>query len=169
MEQSDLVLSWKDFAINAPNAFRQLWDDQDFADVTLVTVDELQVKAHKVILSSVSPFFKNILQKNPHQNPLIYLKDINHKELDRIIRFVYLGQCEVEMEQLENFLVIGKALGVRGLKEEALAADIDIKEDDTLPVGKLQGIPALDLIETQNINQNITTPDKTDLKFLPGT
>ena len=57
-------------------------NDQAFTDVTLATLDNQHVSAHKIILSSGSTFFKNILVRNLHQNPLIYLKDItsNHSK-----------------------------------------------------------------------------------------
>ena len=57
-------------------------NDQAFTDVTLATLDNQHVRAHKIILSSGSTFFKNILVRNLHQNPLIYLKDItsNHSK-----------------------------------------------------------------------------------------
>ena len=67
--------------------------DQEFSDATLATVDGKQVKAHKILLSSGSMFFKNIFRRYPNKNPLIYLKDIQYKYLDLIMKFIYLGQC----------------------------------------------------------------------------
>ena len=78
-----------------PTRFRKLWGDQDFADVTLATVDDQQIRAHKVILSSSSQFFINIFLNNSHNNPLLYLKGIRYKELALIVKFIYLGQCEL--------------------------------------------------------------------------
>ena len=40
----------------APRAIRNLYKEDDFADVTLVTNEGKQIKAHKVILSSFSKF-----------------------------------------------------------------------------------------------------------------
>jgi hypothetical protein len=90
-----MVLSWNHFETNTTNTFRQQWNNLDFADVTLANVDYLQIRAHKMILSSCSPLFKNILMKNPHKNPLIYLKDIRYRELDMVMKFIYLGPCDV--------------------------------------------------------------------------
>ena len=69
MGNDTMELRWNDHGTNAPNTFKELWGDQDFADVTLATADDRQIKAHKVIISSCSPFFRNILVKNPHANP----------------------------------------------------------------------------------------------------
>ena len=51
----------KDFQTNTIKTFKELWNDQDFTDVTLVTGDDKLVSAHKIILGSSSVFFKNYL------------------------------------------------------------------------------------------------------------
>ena len=125
MTDNILELHWDNFETNAPNTFRKLWNDQDFADVTLATVDGEQIRAHKVILSSCSQLFRNIFLMNPHQNPLLYLKGIRNKELSLVIKFIYLGQCEVGQNELKDFLATGKDLEVRGLMEDVNLKDIE--------------------------------------------
>ena len=118
MDYERLTLTSNYFESNAPNTFRQLWNDLDFADVTLATADNQQIRAHKVILSSCSPFFRNILLNNPHQNPILYLKGINHKELELVTQFIYQGQCQVRHEDIGAFLATGTDLEVSGLMED---------------------------------------------------
>ena len=56
---------------------------RDFADVTLVTDDKQQIRAHRNILSAASPVFKNILQHNSNNtNPVINLSGIQHSEME---------------------------------------------------------------------------------------
>ena len=98
--------------------FKELWKDQDFTDVTLATVDDKQIRAHKVILSSFSPFLKSIILKNSNQNLVLYLKDIHLKDLELSLKFLYLGQCEVKQEDLVKFLDIGKELQIKGLIDD---------------------------------------------------
>ena len=133
MNDSTLKLKWDQFETNTPNTFGKLWNDQDFADVTLATVDDCQIKAHKVILSSCSGFFRNIFLKNPHQNPLLYLKGIRYKELVMLMQFIYLGQCEVEHSELQDFLATGNDLQVGGLMEDVNFKDIEepVVENET--------------------------------------
>ena len=52
-------------------------------------------KAHKVVLSACSPFFKSILKRNPHQHPLLYLKGVNSQDLGSLLNFMYQGQVNV--------------------------------------------------------------------------
>ena len=79
--EDKLVCGWDEFETHAANTIKQLWDDQDFKDVTLATMDDHQINAHRVVLSSSSSFFNNILLKNPQKNLLLYLKDIRYNEL----------------------------------------------------------------------------------------
>ena len=74
MAEEKLCLKWNDFQENVSSAFGCLRDDVDFSDVTLASEDGQQVEAHKVILAASSPFFKNMLQKNKHPKPLIYMR-----------------------------------------------------------------------------------------------
>ena len=89
------------FSTEAGKAFSQLWCNEDFSDVTLATGDRRQIKAHKIVLSSSSNFFKDILSNNIHQNPLLYLKDTLHEQLELLLKFIYQGECEVKTEMLE--------------------------------------------------------------------
>ena len=45
----------------------------EFCDVTLASVDGQQFKAHKLILSASSLFFKKILLNNLNHHPLIFM------------------------------------------------------------------------------------------------
>ena len=115
MDEELLLLSSDNFQKNASMSFRELWEDKDIADVTLVTGDDQQIKAHKVILSSCSTFFKKVFVKNQHRNILIYLTNIRKEDLDNLLRFVYLGQCEVSQEHLKRFLNAAKQLNIKEL------------------------------------------------------
>ena len=66
-------LQWNDFQTNVSKSFNVLRKEEEFFDVTLVSDDEQHIQAHKLILSASSDFFKNILTKSNHSNPLIFL------------------------------------------------------------------------------------------------
>ena len=77
--------------------------------------DGQQVEAHKVVLISSSPFFKNLLQRNKHQHPLIYMRGVESKDLVAMIDFLYHGEANVFQENLESFLAIAEELQLKGL------------------------------------------------------
>jgi len=118
MESSEkFCLKWNDFETNISSAFRDLREEKDFFDITLVCEDDNQVMAHKVILSACSPFFRNILRRNSHQHPLLYLKGVKYKELLAVLNFMYQGEVSVAQEELNIFLTVAEDLRVKGLTQ----------------------------------------------------
>ena len=71
-----LCLQWNDFKENTSTAFQNMRGDLDLSDVTLACEDGQQLEAHKVILASSSPFFMDLLKRNKHPHPLVYMKGI---------------------------------------------------------------------------------------------
>jgi len=116
MGSEKFCLRWNDFESNISGAFRELRDDKDFFDVTLACDDE-QIQAHKMILSACSPFFRNILRRNPHQHPLLYLKGVKYTDLQSVLNFMYHGEVNVAQEELNSFLAVAEDLRVKGLTQ----------------------------------------------------
>jgi len=116
MGSEKFCLRWNDFETNISVAFRELRDDKDFFDVTLACDDE-QIQAHKVILSACSPFFRNVLRRNPHQHPLLYLKGVKYTDLQSVLNFMYHGEVNVAQEELNSFLAVAEDLRVKGLTQ----------------------------------------------------
>ena len=110
-----LCLQWNDFKENATSAFGSLREDRDFADVTLACEDGSQFEAHKVILAASSPFFQNILRRNQHVHPLIFMRGLKSEDLAAIIDFLYCGEANVYQENLDSFLAIAEELQLKGL------------------------------------------------------
>ena len=111
-------LKWNDFQENVNAAFKSLREDDAFSDVTLACEDGQQVEAHKVILAASSPFFKNLLRRNKHSHPLIYMKAIKYIDLVAILDFLYYGETKIYQENLDNFLNIAEELNLKGLTGE---------------------------------------------------
>ncbi|XP_017064126.1 modifier of mdg4 isoform X1 [Drosophila eugracilis] len=103
--------------------------NDDFVDVSLC-VDGRRIKAHKVVLSSCSSYFKEIFKENPHPHPVIIFKFIKFEDLNSIIEFMYQGEVNVQQEALQSFLQTAELLAVQGLTAEE-------KEKPQLPVAPL--------------------------------
>ena len=125
MDSEKVILKWNNFENICPSAFRQLWEDQDFADVTLATEDGHQIRAHKIILSSCSSFFRQLIKKNGHANLLVYLKGIQLCHLKPLMQYIYQGHCNILEEDLTLFLETGKELKIEGL-----IADLNMCEEN---------------------------------------
>ena len=125
-----LCLQWNDFKDNAINAFGSLRGDTDFDYVTLACEDGKQVEVHKVILASSSPFFQNILRKNKHIHPLIYMRGVKSDDLSAIVDFLYCGEANVYQENLDSFLAIAEELQLKGLIGTAREDENEVMEKE---------------------------------------
>ena len=128
-----LCLKWNDFQENLNSSFGVLRNDQDFADVTLVCEDGSQITTHKVILSSSSPFFMEILKRNKHPHPMIYMRGIKSDNLVAMVDFLYFGETNVNQESLNAFLGLAEELKLLGLT----TGDRNKDEQDTKPQTQL--------------------------------
>ena len=126
-----LCLKWNDFQENVNTAFGNLRDDKEFADVTLACEDGQQVEAHKVILAASSPFFQNVLTKNKHPHPLIYMKGAKFEDLLAIVDFLYFGEANVFQENLDAFLSIAEELKLKGLTGQKDLSEETIEANQT--------------------------------------
>ena len=95
MLENKYTLTWQTYSDHLRDILKDLSSDDSFADVTLVTDDKKQIKAHRNILSACSSVFKEILQINTNNNhPVIYLRGIQHSEIESILQFIYLGEAK---------------------------------------------------------------------------
>jgi len=116
MASEKLCVRWNDFESNFSVAFRDLREAKELFNVTLAC-DEDQIQAHKVVLAACSPLFRSILQRNPHDHPLLYLKDVKLSNLQLVLDFMYNGEVKVAKEELISFLAVAGELKVKGLTE----------------------------------------------------
>ena len=108
-------LKWNDYNTNITNSYHELRTSCDFSDVTLVCENNQEIEAHRIILSACSPFFNNMLKRNKHPHPLIYMRGLKAKDLEAIVDFIYQGEANIYQEALDNFLALAEELQLKGL------------------------------------------------------
>ena len=145
MLKNNISLKWVEFSSNIKSSFQNLRNDTLYNDVTLVSDDQVQVSAHKVVLSSCSGFFKNILSKNIHPQLLLCLDGINAEELNNVMDYIYNGEVKIGQNEIDRFLTIAQKLQLEGL----LNGDSDLG----IPLGKEI---------TEDMKVEITTHDYED-------
>ena len=64
-------LNWQTFPDYLQLMFKDLYEEGQHSDVTLVCEDQTHFKAHKIVLRACSPVFKKIIDNNPTQHSLI--------------------------------------------------------------------------------------------------
>ena len=100
--------------------FYKFLEEDKFVDLTLLIEDGMEVKAHRVILSSATEFFDNIFQKCKNKNTenfVIFLYGVKFLQLKGILEFIYLGETTVEEKNLNTFLQISKLLKIEDMKK----------------------------------------------------
>ena len=140
MSTEKFCLKWNDFESNITSAFRDLKEEKDFFDVTIACGDD-QVQAHKVILSACSPFFKNLLRRNQHPHPLLYLKGITFSGIQSVLNFMYYGEANIAQEDLNTFLSVAEELKVKGLTQNPSQQSSSSKPTQSTPKIKPQSTP----------------------------
>ena len=127
--ETSLALKWADFAANAEKSFEQARRAQEFFDVTLVCEDS-ELEAHRLVISSGSEFFQNILRRTRHPHPLIYLKGIWRTELEAVVDFLYNGETRIPQSCLETFVNTAKELKVKGILNQDEDEETDTKKEN---------------------------------------
>ena len=115
MSSEKFSLKWSNFQSNVSKSFSSLRNEKEFSDVTLISDDRRLLPAHKVVLSTCSEYFKDILTKSKHHNPLICLEGVTDADLNRVLDYIYYGEIQVYQEYLEKFLHLARRFQLDGL------------------------------------------------------
>ncbi|XP_032597266.1 broad-complex core protein isoforms 1/2/3/4/5 isoform X4 [Drosophila grimshawi] len=116
-ETQHFCLRWNNYQSSITSAFENLRDDEDFVDVTLAC-EGRSIKAHRVVLSACSPYFRDLLKSTPCKHPVILLQDVNFMDLHSLVEFIYHGEVNVHQKSLQSFLKTAEVLRVSGLTQQ---------------------------------------------------
>ncbi|GLH10751.1 Protein bric-a-brac 2 [Gryllus bimaculatus] len=120
-------LQWHNYQSSLLASLPQLLDSDDLTDVTL-SAGGRNIKAHRVILSACSQYFKDLFKVlPPMQHPVIVLPGTNFTDLCALVTFMYSGEVNIYQEQLQGILTMADAMQIRGLAEVNGAAQNDIQ------------------------------------------
>ena len=86
---------------------------QDYlCDITLVSIDNIEFKAHRNVLSAASPYFDKLLQSNMQENRegIVRFEEISGSVLKDVLEFIYSGTVDVTQENAEKLIAAGNYL-----------------------------------------------------------
>ena len=79
--------------------------------------DQKHKFAHRVVLASANPLFRNILQGLSYvQFPVIYCKDVKGEDLDSVIEFIYKGEVKSEQNYTKVMQLLKDSNLMRSLR-----------------------------------------------------
>ena len=113
-EKVSLSWGWDNYGLNVREGFRELLNQRNFADVTLLSGDCQKLEAHRVILSIGSPFFEKVLEASSQAHPCLYLKGVDHEDLVSVLQFMYGGEVEMTQDRLHKFVGVSQELQIKG-------------------------------------------------------
>ena len=88
-------------------------------DITLMTKDGKEFKAHRNVLSAASPFFSKLLESNMKENRegIVRFEDISATVMEDVLEFIYTGSAEVTQENSKDLIATANYLLISGLKK----------------------------------------------------
>ena len=148
MAEEEFIM-WDSFSDHIMDMMKELMTQHDFADVTLISEDKRTFKAHKNILSSFSPFFKDILQVDASRTPFIFLRGISGCELQSIIHFIYFGNATFSQDRIKDLITSANILEIKGL------SDFELENNHPKPKSQVEEeATKLIISEQPSINDN---------------
>lgn len=122
----NFCLKWNLHPTNLIRNLTEMVAAQQIVDVT-IACDGSSIRAHKIILSACSNYFKELFLANPCKHPIVILKDVRINEMKAIVDFMYRGEVNVAQSQLSSLLKTAEILRVKGLTEVTTASGVDIE------------------------------------------
>jgi len=90
-------------------------------DITLVTKDDKEFKAHRNLLSAACPFFIKLLQSDMKENRegIVRFEEISGAVMEDVLEFMYTGSVEVTQENSKHLITAANYLLIPGLKKHS--------------------------------------------------
>ena len=152
-------LKWNDFQDNVSKTFKKLRSTDHFYDVTLVSDDQQQMSAHKVVLASCSEYLKNVLTSNKHSNPMLCLSGVTREDLQNMLDYIYYGEIQIYQDNLDTFLDVAQRFQLDGLmqgKDEPIQdTKLDTMNEEIYDTAKIEARKS-DTLVTVNTPTNKT-------------
>ena len=106
------------FCVELVKRLNMLRGQDHLCDVTLVTKDDKEFKAHRNVLSAASPFFFKLFQSDMKENRegIVQFEEISGAVMRDVLEFIYTGSVEVTQENSEDLIAAANYLLIPGLK-----------------------------------------------------
>lgn len=85
-----------------------------YTDVT-IACDGKFYPAHKLVLSTCSDYFHKIFERTPCKHPVIVIKDVECKNMEALLNYMYAGVVNVSQNDLAQLIRAAELLEIKGL------------------------------------------------------
>ncbi|KAH8278538.1 hypothetical protein KR018_004716 [Drosophila ironensis] len=116
-DDEQFSLCWNNFNTNLSAGFHESLCRGDLVDVSLAAEGQI-VKAHRLVLSVCSPFFRKMFTQMPaNHHAIVFLNNVSHSALKDLIQFMYCGEVNVKQDALPAFISTAESLQIKGLTD----------------------------------------------------
>lgn len=164
-EEQTQKLKWDEFKTNLLQKQKEIFENCEESDCILISTEGKQFKTHKIVLSSSSQFFYDVLKDVPSTIvPTIHIPDAETSVIESLLQFIYTGETSVSNTHLSNVLEMCNYLQIKGfVTYDCLVTGVkanssdNVKEDpdSQSPHSEeyilIEECTAKDLIETQSV------------------
>jgi len=107
------------FCVELVKRLDMLRRQDHLCDITLVTKDGKQLKAHRNVLSVASLFFSKLLQSNMKENRegIVRFEEISGAVMEDVLEFIYTGSVEITQENSKDLIAAANFLVIPILKK----------------------------------------------------
>jgi len=98
----------------------QMYKEESLTDVIISCGEDEEIKAHKLVLSSWSKYFKRIFASNDNHScnrSHVFLKDIPFNDLKILIELMYCGRASINKQQFDSVERSARALSITDLTQ----------------------------------------------------
>ena len=89
--------------------YSRVWKQEEFCDVALVGDDCERIPAHKLVLVLESEYCRKRLRKTTTE---ICIGEADCRDINNILQLIYHGKVDIEQDEVEGFLRIGRKLEI---------------------------------------------------------
>ena len=160
MDQDKYNLNWHNYSDHLREMLHEMMITSELTDVTLVCDDKRQFKAHRIILSACSTVFKSIISDLPQNSSIIFLRGIQHQEMEAILKFMYVGVATFQQDRVNEFLKVANSLEVKEICKDINPISTPLKPTSIHTNSHLAPEQTFtNQIPIQNISYNQTHPN----------
>ena len=138
--------NWNAFQSDAVNSRSHLYESKRFSDVTLVTDDQTQFEAHRIILAGASKVFYQLLSVSAEKSSLIFLNGVKSNALRDILEYIYLGNVSVNKDRVREFLRVARDL-------QLFSFDGNVDHHEVMDQDKEAQIQKLDFLQAEPLDE----------------
>ena len=152
---------------STPDLGIHLLSDTDFSDVTLVSEDGQHLVAHRAVLAQGSPFLRSILYESLQQRTFLYLGTGKADILQELLKFLYLGQCQVPKDSIDQLVQLARQLKIAELEKALVVVEKGGKEPENNQQNK-QSTNEIQIIQKKKYNSDILKHKESDFNVENG-